>query len=264
MYVLCDDSLTHIHSCLPCPGELTLALPLPHSSQESGGERQGWALPLSFPHLLRFWSTLFSSGGLPSSRPKGSHGDVDICLKEKSREDLTQKKKKSRNLHWHLETVITVIKNASKKYIFKSFFLKKIAIMTVQKYAKGNLTSIYYRFLVLIFRSVQWFHDSLMDRRISRQFVLAVALLWHFTFSSPSYEKGTHNDRKGGNSILRSHPTLAPPSGSFRFTLGGVHSHLLNPFLLSVMSYGCPGTSVVSVIDTPLPSSQHTTVGVST
>lgn len=50
--------------------------------------------------------------------------------------------------------VIIVRQNKSEKYVFKAFYLKKIA-MTVQKYAKENLTSIYSRFLVLILRSVQ-------------------------------------------------------------------------------------------------------------
>lgn len=46
-------------------------------------------------------------------------------------------------------------KNTSEKYIFKAFYLKKIAVMVIQKYTKANLTSIYYKFLLFILRSVQ-------------------------------------------------------------------------------------------------------------
>lgn len=49
---------------------------------------------------------------------------------------------------------VIVRQNKSEKYIFKAFYLK-IAVLTVQKYAKENWTSIYSTFLVLILKSVQ-------------------------------------------------------------------------------------------------------------
>ena len=159
---------------------------------------------LSFPHLLHFRSTFFSSWGLPSSWPKGSHWDIDICLKEKAGK---MSLKRSKKRQWHSETVIIVRQNKSEKYIFKAFHLQKIAIMTVQKYAKDNLTSIYSTFVVLILRSVQWFHSSLLAERIGRQFVLAVAFLWCLIFSALWDEEGTHNSRRGGNGICTNHPT---------------------------------------------------------
>jgi hypothetical protein len=58
--------------------------------QEQTGLARLWHL--SFPHLLHFRSTFFSSGGLPSSWSKGAHWNIDICLKEKNRINLAQEK----------------------------------------------------------------------------------------------------------------------------------------------------------------------------
>lgn len=58
-------------------------------------------------------------------------------------------------------------------------------------------------------------------------------------------------------------PLLSPPSASFRFTLGGPHSHLLNHLLLSIMSMIFSALLEMSIIDAPLPSPQYTTVQIS-